>query len=197
MYRADLRLLRQRTPGEAVADQRDRVCLSANTEGLSNFTSTRSLIVKSFVQCKAGDVRSSVLSLLSPCPSIISPFHLVVSHTRYLSFTSTPLFSHYFARFSNFLSVLRRLLHLRFVSSLFDEKRFPSTSSTGSLLSPRSPTNVVSHLLVPAKGQQYESLCAQEAGSSPSNAFERRFNTNQSSSYRKLSASWPSRVTSF
>lgn len=65
MYRADLRLLRQRTPGEAVADQRDRVCLSANTEGLSNFTSTRSLIVKSFVQCKAGDVRSSVLFLLS------------------------------------------------------------------------------------------------------------------------------------
>lgn len=183
MYRADLRLLRQRTPtGEAVADQRDRVCLSANTEGLSNFTSTRSLIVKSFVQCKAGDARYSVLFLLS-----LSIRYFTLSILWFLIPDIFPLHPrHYF-----------RIISLDSLFEFFDEKRFPSTFSTRSLLSARSPTNVVSHLLVPAKGQQYESLCAKEAGSSPSNAFERRFNTNQSSSYRKLSASWPSRVTSF
>ena len=52
MYRAYLRPLCQRTPGEAVKPKGTRVRLSANIEGLSNFTSIRSPIVKSFVQHK-------------------------------------------------------------------------------------------------------------------------------------------------
>lgn len=44
-----------------------RVRLSANIEGLSNFTSIRSPIVKSFVQhTRAGDVRSSLALFLLP-----------------------------------------------------------------------------------------------------------------------------------
>lgn len=133
------------------------------------------------------------------CPSVISPF----PSCRFLIPDISPLHPRQYFRIISLDSLMFYQSFNAF--SIFVSSR---PYSTKSVFLPRSPqdlyspqdlqqTSRKSSPHIPAKGQQYESLCAKEAGSSPSNAFERRFNTNQSSSYRKLSASWPSRVTSF
>lgn len=71
MYRADLRPVRRRAAGGVRGDQRDLCrCASTNTEDLSNFTSIRSPIVKSFARGSRAprDVRSSALSPLTFYP---------------------------------------------------------------------------------------------------------------------------------